>query len=89
MKEIDTMHPAVAAADYVVAALGRDGAHIALWALRADWLLAREAIAIEPLAAAIAYLIGEEVPKHRGKPCKTVVGKADVGAAISRALEGR
>lgn len=86
MKTIDTMHPAVAAGDYLMAAVGQEGARLALWAFRADWLLQREADVLEPLAAAIAYLLKEEVPKHRGRSCKTKIVQGDVGAAVSQRL---
>ena len=86
MTTIDTFHPAVSAADNIVAAVGEEGAAIVLWALRADWLLRREAERLEPIAAGIAYLLKKEVPRHRGQKCRTSVVRADVGEAISRIL---
>lgn len=61
----DAFDPAVIAADYVVAALGRDGARLAVAALRAGWLTPEEAAVLEPLAAGIAFMLGEPLPKHR------------------------
>ncbi len=85
MTEINSLNPAVTAADYLIAALGMDGAKLALWALRADWLLDREAKQLEPLAAALAYLLNEECPKHCGKKVTTRVVTAtptEIGAAV-------
>lgn len=54
----------VIAADYVIAALGRDGALVVLRALRAGWLTPAELEQVEPLARGIAHLLGEELPPH-------------------------
>lgn len=62
---IDAFDPAVIAADYTIAALGRDGARLALIALRADWLTPDEAARLEPFATGIAQLLGEQLPAHR------------------------
>ena len=46
------------AADYLIAALGRDGARLAAAALRAGWMIDSERAQLAPLAEAIDYLQG-------------------------------
>lgn len=58
----------VIAADYVTAALGRDGAQLALVALRAEWLTPAEAEQLEPLAVGLAHILGTALPAHRAAP---------------------
>jgi hypothetical protein len=89
MTEINTLDPVVTAADYLISALGKEGAQVAMWALRADWLLVREAESVEDLAVSIAYLLGEDCPRHHGqKTTKHVVAatSTDVGDAIAAHL---
>lgn len=63
--ELGPIHPAVIAADYVIAALGPIGAAKTMHALRAGWLTPAEADLLEPLARGIAKLLEVEVPEHR------------------------
>ncbi len=80
---LDTLHPAVAAADYLIAGLGREGALLALAALRAGWLAPDEAVRVEPLAVSIGYLLSVPVPKHRGVDATMTVANASVAAKIA------
>ena len=68
VSRLDAFEPGLVAADYVTAALGPAGAHLALLALRAGWLTPAEAEQLEPLARGLAQILDEPVPTHRGKP---------------------
>lgn len=62
----DPLDPTTIAADYVLAALGREHAALVIGALSAGWLTAEEHATLRPLAVAVAYLAGEPYPKeHR------------------------
>lgn len=65
MSRLDAFDPGLIAADYVTAAIGVDGARVALVALRAGWLTPAEAERLEPLAAGLAQILDEPVPPHR------------------------
>lgn len=56
----------VGAAESIDRGLGRDGALLAMRALRAGWLTPGEAERLEPLAAALAFVLDVELPAHRG-----------------------
>lgn len=73
MSAINTLHPAVHAADAIVAAIGRHDAQLVLAAIRAGWLTPAEADALEPLAAGIGFLLGVDVPAHRERPATVAV----------------
>lgn len=87
IRRLSTLHNVVTAADYAIAGLGRDGARLAMRALRAGWLTEAEAETLEPLAAAIAYLLGDDLPPYRGRDVRTVeitpAGGRDLAAAIT------
>lgn len=87
MREIDTLHPAVAAADYLISGLGKEGARIVMHALRAGWLTPSEAEQVEPLAVAIAYLLEESCPAHRDRPPSTTINTASTRAVANRIAE--
>lgn len=58
LRPLDPFAPAVIAADYIVAALGEENARLAVAALCAGWMTDDEAARLEPLAAAVARMIG-------------------------------
>lgn len=64
-RDFDPLSNEAAAADYAIAALGRDDAKLLLLTLRAGWLTPDEAARLEPFASAIATLLGEPLPTHR------------------------
>ena len=65
----DNLHPAMTAADYTIAAIGRENAELFVLALTAGWLTPDEAQRLRPIAAGVAYLAELDVTtlKHRGK----------------------
>jgi hypothetical protein len=72
-REIDNLDPAVIAADHLLAAVGRKNAYLLMHALRADWMIPEEAEKFEAVVAGLAYLAGEDAPKHQGRPLLTRV----------------
>ena len=73
MRHFGPLHAVVTSADYLIAGLGPEPARLVLRALRAGWLTPEEAETLEPLAAAIAFLLGDvDVPQHRGSDARTV-----------------
>ena len=65
---VEPLAPVTVAADYVIAAVGRDTAEVIVKALSAGWLTREEFETVKPLAAAVAELAGVAPPLHRGKP---------------------
>lgn len=65
--EGDDLHPAIIAADHTLAALGPESGHLLVVALTAGWLRPDEAEQLRPLALAIGYIAGVEVPEHRAR----------------------
>lgn len=67
----DTGSAAMAAADAILVALKHRGARLAISAFRAGWLNEEEVKLLEPVAAGIAYLLGDgdattvPLPAHR------------------------
>jgi hypothetical protein len=56
------------AADYTLAAIGKENAELFVLALTAEWLTPGEAEKLRPIAAGVAYLAELDVTKlqHRG-----------------------
>lgn len=55
----------VTTAERLIGALGREGGLLAMRAMRAGWLTPTEAERLEPLAAALAFVLDVDLPEHR------------------------
>lgn len=60
-----SLHPAMTAADYLLAAIGVKNAPLAVSALSAGWLTYDEAETLRPVADCVSWLADIDPPIHR------------------------